>query len=287
MKFRSETSISERQLVFALAASGRKVSLDELSVWRNDGLLPPLASHGLGTGAGRRYYWGQPDILFRAQLAYDALQKYGRSDAATISLWLNGFEVSPARFRRAWLHRSKMNGAAKVRKATGNITAKSPAISSLPDALVSAAFHAAACIGGASDSAKIALTVLERASVKLGYDDDHGTQAQSGWRLVMTVLLALDGSDLVSAASEQEIRDAQTRLSLSLRFLRRCADSPDTLVECLGAPLFLFILAMVRSGQHTVLDTVQDEMERAARDDEVIGPQRPVTAEAGVHRAHL
>jgi hypothetical protein len=34
----------------ALAASGRKVSLDELSAWRNNGLLPPLASHGLVPG---------------------------------------------------------------------------------------------------------------------------------------------------------------------------------------------------------------------------------------------
>jgi len=271
--------------VLALVASGRKVSLEEVSAWRNDGLLPPLGSHGLGTGAGRRYYWDDPNILARAELAYDALRKYGRSDAATISLWLNGFEVPPARFRRAWLHRSKMNGAAKIRKVAGKITAKSPAISSLPDALVSAAFHAAACIGGASDSAKIALTVLERASVKLGYDDDHGTQAQSGWRLVMAVLLALDGSDLVSAASEEEIRDAQNRLSLSLRFLRRCADSPDTLVECLGAPLFVFILALVRSGQHAVLNAAQDRMERAVGEQDTPDLHR-VAAVAGAYGIH-
>ena len=265
-------------MVFALAASGRKVSLGELSVWRNDGLLPPLASHGLGTGAGRRYYWNETDILARAKLAYDALRKYGRSDAAIISLWLNGFEVPLPRLRRAWLHRNKLNGAAKIRKVTGKITAKPPTISSLPDALVSAAFHAAACIGGASDSARMALMILERASIKLGYDDDHGTQAQSGWRLVMTVLLALDGSDLVPAASEEEMRNAQTRLSLSLRFLRRCADSPDTLVECLGAPLFLFILALLRSGQQSILDALQDRMEKAVREEEAPKLQRPVAA---------
>src|ERR1700722_11339795 len=56
VRFRPETSTSERQLVLARAASGRRVSLEQLAAWRKDGLLPPLASHGI-RAAGRCYYW--------------------------------------------------------------------------------------------------------------------------------------------------------------------------------------------------------------------------------------
>ena len=70
---RPQTSTSERQLIFGLAASGRKVSLEELALWRKNGLLPPLASYGPKTPI-RSYYWYEPDILARAELVFDALK---------------------------------------------------------------------------------------------------------------------------------------------------------------------------------------------------------------------
>lgn len=62
---RPQTSTSERHFAFGLAASGRKVSLEELAFWRKNGLLPALASYGSKTPV-RRYYWYEPDILARA-----------------------------------------------------------------------------------------------------------------------------------------------------------------------------------------------------------------------------
>ena len=86
MKFRPNTTTSERQLCIALAATGRTVSLDELTAWRKDGLLPPMASTGLGAGKGKSYYWREEEIVARAQgHIRDWIGRFNRSFATPSS----------------------------------------------------------------------------------------------------------------------------------------------------------------------------------------------------------
>jgi hypothetical protein len=102
-------AISERELTIALGSTGRQVGLCELGAWRRAGLLPPFAS--CGTGAGRSYYWREPDILDRAEAVYDALSVCARIDSALIAIWLAGFDVPLERLRRALLHRVRIQAA--------------------------------------------------------------------------------------------------------------------------------------------------------------------------------
>ena len=113
MKKRSLDTTSERQLLCALLESGRKAGLAELRAWRKAGLLPPLASHGIGTG--RSYYWREPDIQAQAEQVHDALQRHGRIDEALITVWLAGFDVPLERVRRAWANRAKMRDRSRAR----------------------------------------------------------------------------------------------------------------------------------------------------------------------------
>ena len=106
MRYRPDTSISERELVLALAAGGRHVALSRLVNWRKEGLLPPLASSGVGNG--RSYYWREPNILAQAELVHDCLARHGRSDATIITLWLKGFWIPLPQLRRAWQNRARL-----------------------------------------------------------------------------------------------------------------------------------------------------------------------------------
>ncbi|MCP6726176.1 hypothetical protein NL526_29380, partial [Klebsiella pneumoniae] len=68
-----------------------------------------------GTGAGRSYYWREPDIQAQAERVHDALERHGRIDEALITVWLAGFDVPLERVRRAWANRAKMQGRSKAR----------------------------------------------------------------------------------------------------------------------------------------------------------------------------
>src|ERR1700760_943882 len=118
VRIRPESTTSERQLLLALETSGRPVTLTELVRWRKDGLLPPLAAHGLGKGRGRTYYWREPDIFPQARTAFDLLAKYGRTDAVTRMLWLSGFAVPLPRLRRAWLHQLRTTATPRARSSS-------------------------------------------------------------------------------------------------------------------------------------------------------------------------
>ena len=107
MKFRSESTTSERELLLALTDSGRSVSLAMLSDWRKEGLLPPFASSGRGQSKDKSYFWRETDIGVRARLTYDLVRQYGRIDSVILILWFTGFNVSVPKFRRAWLHKAR------------------------------------------------------------------------------------------------------------------------------------------------------------------------------------
>jgi hypothetical protein len=245
-------------LVVALAAGGRNVSLEEIALWRKNGLLPPLGSRGIRV-QGRSYYWFEADILPRAELVYDALQKHGKSEQVTICLWLNGFEVPPARFKRAWLSRAKTAVPARVRFADSMNRSRS-AQQTLPELLLTATLQAAASI---ECTPAPFIPVLKRASAALGYaPGTREAEAQSYWQAAMAMLLALDASDTVSGASDQEMLEAQHHLHVALAFLSGYCRSerPAAMVEALGPALFLFILALQRSGQQSVIQAAMDQI---------------------------
>ena len=252
----------------ALAAGGRNVSLENIGLWRKNGLLPPLGSHGIRVH-GRSYCWHEPDILPRAELVYDALQKHGKSEQVTICLWLHGFEVAPSRFRRAWLNRTRMAQPARIRFSDSACRSKSP-LQTLPELLLTATLQAAAAI---ECTPAPFIPVLKRASAALGYaPGGRDQEAQSYWQAAMAMLLALDSSDAVGGASDQEMLDAQHDLHIALTFLSGyCrSESPAAMVEALGPALFLFILALQRSGQQGVIQAVMERI--ATRQGSVTRP---------------
>jgi len=260
VRSRPETSTSERQLVLALAEGGRNISLEELAAWRKDGLLPPLASHGIRS-AGRCYYWREPDILAHAETVHDVLRKHGRSDAATIGLWLRGFEVPLPQLRRAWLHRSKGMGQARIRRVSGRAHALQP-LRGLSGLMLCAAACATASIENSPASTKTTLAVLQRATAALGQASENQNEAEVLWRIAMALLPVLASSDVVSAASEGELREAQRHLGAALEFLSnfRGNETMDAVIDSLGPPIFLFVMTLLRSGQHSLLQTVMNRI---------------------------
>jgi hypothetical protein len=250
-------------LVLALAEGGRHVSLEELAAWRKDGLLPPLASHGM-RASGRCYYWREPNILAHAETVHDVLRKHGRCDAATIGLWLRGFEVPLPQLRRAWLHRSRGTGRARIRRVPGRGHAFQP-LRGLSGLMLCAAACATASIENSPASTKTALAVLQRASAALGQVSENQSETEALWRIAMALLPVLASSDVVSAASEGDLREAQRHLGAALEFLSdfRGNETVDAVIESLGPPIFLFVMTLLRSGQHALLETVMNHVSAA------------------------
>src|SRR5437868_11243428 len=116
MKKTPDSDISEPELLKAMIARGRNVSLQTFANWRRSGLLPPLANRGRGQGKGKHYYWSQRDILSHALHVYDLLKADAARDTVVLILWLSGFDVPIEQFRRAWLHRIKYDRVWKVQR---------------------------------------------------------------------------------------------------------------------------------------------------------------------------
>ena len=268
MKFRPKTTTSERQLCVALAATGRTVSLDELSTWRKDGLLPPMASTGLGVGKGKSYYWREEGIVARARAVYDAIHRHGRPDEVLITLFLSGFAVPLVQLRRAWLHRTKMRRPPAVRAVHKSLDA-----SALMDPGVDRMLlQAALCVGAAVETGDVSQRVatkalLDRALSKLRLARD-GTNdsglADQLWQLLNIIGSVLDSSDLIREASDDELRIAQRHLSVAMEFLSGCSDASDVPSETLGSQLFLFFLTLLRSGQADMLDRMMAYVDGAS-----------------------
>ena len=239
--------MSERQLVMALAAGERTVSLADLVAWRGDGLLPPLASTGVHNG--RSYYWREPDILEQAETVHDALRRHGRVDIAIITLWLNGFEVPLARLRRAWLHSLKLRKPRQIRRASPG-TRSGP--SDLSQLLQQAALAAAAALAP-DEGSQTALALLERVAVRLGLGK---SQARPFWHQMQVTAGALASSDLIPRASDAEMARAQRLLRSALDFIQESseAESRALVAEALGETLFIYILALICSGQDAILE---------------------------------
>lgn len=248
MKKRSLDTTSERQLLCALLESGRKAGLAELRAWRKAGLLPPLASHGIGTG--RSYYWREPDIQAQAEQVHDALQRHGRIDEALITVWLAGFDVPLERVRRAWANRAKMRDRSRAR-AQEYVGASGVSGASL----LGLGFATLASLVDPDPRHKrIVLEILSSAAT-----EGIGTASRRhllGMALVYGPLL--ESRSLMAIAAETQLSEARGYLHRLLRepFLEGVDAGSET-----AGHLFLFILGLIRSGQSAALELANDNSE--------------------------
>jgi hypothetical protein len=279
VKNRPFSTTSERELIVAMAGSGRAVTLANLVGWRREGLLPPLVSRGLGTGKGKCHYWAEPNILAHAKAAYDFLHRYGRPEVATWMLWLSGYSVPLPLLRRVWSHRSKMRKMWTARPAPRSEPATDilglPGRSVMgnqggPAPLLLQAILAlsASLMPDDGDSASI-VEIIERALAHVSRANGHSDFAQdltAGqlWLVMRIVSSALENSDLISIASDDELREAQKYIRLAGILLSRCDDQPleevgdavwqPWLAERMAAPVFLLVLVLLRSGCKPMLE---------------------------------
>jgi hypothetical protein len=279
VEFDIAKTTTERQLVVALAASGRIVSLMDVANWRKNGLLPPLASHGLGPGKGKTYRWHEKNIVPRAATIFDALKKQGRTDHAILILFLSGFDVPPSTLRRVWTSRARLRKPLAIKLAAN--TRRTPgldinALLLLPVLAVGAAIHS-------KEKSAIPVHAIERFLIRLGHN--RRGAAEQLYQILTIVIAVLETSTLVREASNSQLREAQRYIVRAINFLDAEMGFRGQLVECLGPSLFVLILALVCSGQNAALESI------AARIDDVDrpAPAGPVhafrTATQGLHAA--
>jgi hypothetical protein len=279
VKNRPFSTTSERELIVAMAGSGRAVTLANLVGWRREGLLPPLVSRGLGTGKGKCHYWAEPNILAHAKAAYDFLHRYGRPEVATWMLWLSGYSVPLPQLRRVWSYRSKTRKMWTARPALHSELAaeilRLPGCSMMGNQGGSAPLllQAILALSGSlmpddGDSASI-VKIIERALAHAfranGHSDfAHDATARQLWLVLRIVSSAMENSDLISIASNDELREAQKYVRLAGILLSRCDDQPleeagdaiwqSWLAERMAAPIFLLVLVLLRSGYQPMLE---------------------------------
>lgn len=266
MKFRADTTTSERQLIQALEEGGRHVSLAQLSDWRKEGLLPPLLNRGLGPSKGKTYYWSEENIVSQAQCVHDLLARHGRHSVAALVLWLSGYPVPLSKVRRAWLQRSKRTRSWQLRSASKG----SPGAETWPQTPVrnraeEVLLRTVMTLSGSFTAGQRAETeefyrMLHEASQALGYTTETASEAH--YRLFNTlnvVLSAIESSSLLTVASEEEMASARRLAAASIRLVqalaaknaKRKGPAEGThLMEVLGAPFFLCILLLQRTGYH-------------------------------------
>ncbi len=264
MEFDLGNAVTERQLVAALAAGGRIISLAEISNWRKNGLLPPLASHGRGPGKGKAHCWHQKDIMPRAATVFDAIKRQGRADHALLMLFLSGFDVSLPRLRRAWAAHIKQRRPPAIGKAALAARASAP-----EDLLLQPVEAIVAAIQG-EEYSPVVIGAVEQALARLGYG--RRVRARRLCHTVAIMALALEASDLICKAETAQMRMAQRYLGIAITFLDSRNEKRGQLIEAIGPALFAYILALIRSGQNAALERIAT---RIGQMDRPV-PPRPV-----------
>jgi hypothetical protein len=188
---------------------------------------------------------------------------------ALLMLFLSGFAVPLPQLRRAWTFRCKLRKPPTIRPIAATMTPPD-FLDSSP--LLEAALTIAAAIQ--TDHHLLMIPLLERALAKLGYA--RRGRVERLCRAMMAMEVALDASDLIRTADDNEIREAQYYLSVALKFLRGCAGQKerDGLTAIFGPSVFAFILAFLRSGQSALIERA------AARVEEMDRPVRAGPAQA-------
>lgn len=266
------------------------VALSELPGWRRDGLLPPLASYGLGPGKGKSYYWREPDILAHACAAFDLRKKYAKPDLVILRLWLLGYCVPLPQLRRAWNHRGK--NLERSRLSIPPVATADTELQGAASLLLQAALLMSDSLADADGrDDRLVVKIIELAFARLPRADrlDHSAaRAEQLWRLVRTLTRMLEASDLIAQASDEELCAAQSYLRVVARLIQSCASGLSNdlyadvtepwsiwLAERIGAPLFLLILVEIRSGKRERLEALRRTIEMGDRRNP-LPPVRPV-----------
>jgi len=283
MRGRPLSTTSERELILSLAEEGRAVTLNNLIGWRKEGLLPPLATQGLGKSKGRSYYWKEPDIHEHARATFDLLRKYGRPETVLWMLWLQGFSVPLRQFRRVWAARSRVRANWIVCPTPQHrpsldaprkpIRPRLQAQSCVADFLLQATLALSGTLVPDDGDAAAITHVIERALAWVSRSNSFAPEGdQAAERLWLTVRImcsALENSDLVSIANDKDLREAQKYLLAAGRLLQKCDDRsleeneiiwPDWLAERMAAPVFILILVLLRSGQKPLLEEIASRL---------------------------
>jgi len=300
VKLRPDSTTSERQLVQAMATTGRPVTLADLANWRKDGLLPPLASHGLGPGKGKSYYWREENILTHACAAFDLLGKYGRPDTVTWMLWLCGFCVPLPQLRRAWAHRCKSRRPMPLRPAADPVPALAPddfldgfeTAGGLPCFLLNVVLKLGASLAPDRDGEAAEMVALLRRLLARVMRPNHADGlgdaglARQLWQLIRIVGSVLETSELVAETKDTDLQEAQRHLCAAARLLQECSimdardDAhapallwPPQLAEQLGPPLFVLILVLLRSGHRGLLEDATRDLGGMGRQNHALPAQ--------------
>jgi hypothetical protein len=275
-----------------MVRSGRDVTLTALIDWRNDGLLPPLANRGAGPGKGKYYFWGEDNIFEQACFVHDLVQKGARADSTILALWLAGFPVPLVRFRRAWLHKARARGpwSAKQSSLASMVSngekqvnfphSKFNKVKSTPADLMFGALLSvveALAPEGRTSELDIFEHLIDQVITAMSVDGaptflERRTIARH-LRLIFAVWSVLEGSDLISVASDLELINAQRFLSVAAQFIGTVANSPNAVSQSqrapfwparlatdIGGPLFAFILILVRGGHEKELELTALEL---------------------------
>jgi hypothetical protein len=180
--------------------------------------------------------------------------------------------------------------SARIRRAPGNTRPIRISGNGLSDLLLSATYSAAISIECSTESMKAALTVLERATRAFGRPSQDRVETQAHWRIAMAMLQMLGSSDVISAASDKELREAQRHLQLALEFLLefRRSESADNIVDSLGPHIYLFMVTLLRSGQRHLLEAVMNCIAAGRRNPEITAASRPLQSPlpVGPEQAH-
>lgn len=280
--------IGDRELIAELKASGRRVTPELLRIWRANWILPPLTAIGKRQ-AGKVYLWKEPDIIARAKFAYDVIISYNRQDTAHVLLWLAGFHVPHQYLKRAWLNRIK-------RKPSWNlgISPQSNIRTNLLTGVAKGLFQqtpAAAVLNllmilcgplvspaGAQEN-DLAVKVLRQTlgALRLPSDKSWDLEPDAVRRLVAlgtAFIRVLENTDLLSAAHGDDLGASQKALRTVSRLIKVCVpNTSETVAEhglplwhpglaiALGAPLFLIILDLIRSGCRKEIAETADRIE--------------------------
>lgn len=276
MKFRAQNTLSERQLADALAARGRVVTLTQLSTWRRNGLLPPLADHGQGPGRGKTYHWHEPDIFAQACAVFDLQQKYGKHDVVVRMLWLLGYPVAHPQLRRAWNHRASNRKFQCRAKKLPEFWLRRPADATL--SLLDAALTIGETLHNDDSTEGLPIPeIIELVFARLARLNHVARgPAASGrlWHLIEILTRSLEMSDLLAVTSDDELDTAQAILRSAARLVQSCAGDLSgafavddsqmwniRLAERLGPTLFMLILLQVRAGAEQPLAAVFESLE--------------------------
>lgn len=260
MKRRPPSSTSERELIDLLAKGGRVVPLAALAGWRKCGLLPPLSSYGLRQ-AGRSYYWSESDILRRAEVVFDLLERHVQIDWVLWGLWLRGFSLPAERLRRVW---PQCNRARKRWSQTHSAPIKYRPPESVGE---SALQQLVDTLGQTLPFERHVSKIIDKAVTRLDRPGGpfYGISRAAVWPLLQMAAYAMENSTVLKDADDKRLAEAQQYLQVASAVLEDCSGEPNSwnnwLAESAGPPLALVILALLGAGQRKALDELTEHLQ--------------------------